>query len=63
MPSPKLCDPILKSQAKMCVCTCQVMSLEVDHGIYVGPGGRVNVSSLTDAAAKQVAEAVIAVVK
>jgi aspartate/tyrosine/aromatic aminotransferase len=41
----------------------QVMSLEVDHGVYVGPGGRINVSSLTEAAAKQVADAVIAVVK
>jgi aspartate/tyrosine/aromatic aminotransferase len=39
------------------------MSLEVDHGVYVGPGGRINVSSLTEAAAKQVADAVIAVVK
>ena len=58
MPSRKA----LGSEMRECF-VLQVMSLEVDHGVYVGPGGRINVSSLTEAAAKQVADAVIAVVK
>jgi len=41
----------------------QVLALEKEHVCYVGPGGRVNVSSLTPAAAKRVADAVTAVCK
>jgi aspartate/tyrosine/aromatic aminotransferase len=41
----------------------QVSSLEKDHACYVAPGGRINVSSLTEAAAFKVATAVVAVCK
>jgi aspartate/tyrosine/aromatic aminotransferase len=41
----------------------QVSALEKDHGCYVAPAGRVNVSSLDENAAAAVAAAVVAVVK
>ncbi|KAJ1489806.1 hypothetical protein T484DRAFT_1779139 [Baffinella frigidus] len=40
-----------------------VSSLEKEHACYVAPGGRINVSSLTESAAGKVASAVVSVLK
>eukprot|EP00283_Hemiselmis_rufescens_P002695 CAMPEP_0173431652 /NCGR_PEP_ID=MMETSP1357-20121228/9727_1 /TAXON_ID=77926 /ORGANISM="Hemiselmis rufescens, Strain PCC563" /LENGTH=391 /DNA_ID=CAMNT_0014396155 /DNA_START=66 /DNA_END=1241 /DNA_ORIENTATION=- len=59
----KLSSPKLGLFSQLFLTDAQVGRLEKDHGIYVGPGGRLNVSSLTEEAAKQVAAAVCDVLK